>query len=429
MSVFSLRWGDAAVDVPVEGAAQLDVLEEKRFPVLEDVPAALWQGLEHPIGCPPLASLIGPSDPVTIVISDITRIWMHQDRITEELLRYLHEVLHVAFDRIVILVAVGSHRAQTKEEMARIASPYAAEHVRIVNHDALSDGLISLGVTRFGTPVRVNPLAVGRKVILIGGTVNHLLAGYGGGRKSILPGISGWETIQKNHSQALDPILPRSSTAVGLGRLSGNPVHEDMMDAARMVNPCFSINLVVSGAGKYLGILCGDWEKAWLKSCELVDQVFGVEIPRAYDVVIASAGGFPRDINLYQGCKTLINAMQAVRPGGEVVFLAECREGGGPPQFFDWIKPQQEGRLDSALRENFTIAGYIFYALCEMARQARVSMLTRLNPQQAGAMGIAAFAKPDDLLSSLSFRGKRVLVLPNGGAVVPRIQSKNNPDA
>ena len=421
MSVFSLRWGDGELPLPISGASTVDVLEEKPVEAIADVPAAFLRAMEAPVSSPPLKALIAPGDDVTIVISDITRAWMRQDIVTELLIRYLHDDMRIPYDQITVLVAIGSHRKQTPEEMVRIASPFAAEHVRIHNHDCQAKDLVFLGVTSRGTPVRVNPLAVGRKVILIGGTIHHMIAGYGGGRKSVLPGISSWETIQKNHSHALDPHFPRSNPLIGVGKLRNNPVHEDMMEAARMVNPCFSISLVVGGGGQYLGIVGGGWEEAWLESCRLVDQAFGVTIPAAYDVVIASAGGFPRDINLYQGCKGLINAMQAVRPGGEVIFLAECREGGGPPQFFDWLEPQREGRLDSALRADFTIAGYIFYAICEMCQKARVSMLTTLRPDQAGVMGIHAFDRLDDLLRQVAFAGKRVLVLPNGGTVVPRI--------
>ena len=423
MPDFSRRWGDQTVTLPIGGAMSVDVLEEKPVHPIEDARRAFLDAVEAPVQCPPLKALIAPEDRVTIVISDITRAWMHQDVITELLVRYLHDEMGIPFDQMTVLVAIGSHRPQTEEEMVKIASRYVKDRVAVVNHDCLAPDMPLLGVTGLGTPVRVNPLAVGRKVILIGGTVNHLIAGYGGGRKSILPGVSAWDTIQKNHSHSLDPDAPRSNPLIGLGKLPGNPVHEDMMEAARMVEPCFSLNLVVSGGGKYLGIVGGHWEQAWLESCRLVDRAFGVEIPQAYDMVIASAGGYPRDINLYQGCKGLINAMQAVRPGGDVIFLAQCREGGGPPQFFDWLIPQKEGRLDSALRQDFTIAGYIFYAICEMCQKAKVSMLTTLRPDQAAIMGIHAVDSLDALLRQTDFTGKRVLVLPNGGTVVPRVQS------
>ena len=421
MAEYALRWGEETVTLPIIGAAQVDVLEEKPVTAIEDAEAAFRSAVEAPIGSLPLKALIGPGDPVTIVISDITRAWMRQDVITELLVKYLHDEMGLAYGQITVLVAIGSHRPQTEEEMVKIASRFVKDRVPVVNHDCLAKDLVSLGTTGLGTPVRVNPLVVGRKVILIGGTVNHLIAGYGGGRKSILPGVSAWDTIQKNHSHALDPNAPRSNPLIGLGKLQDNPVHEDMMEAARMVNPCFSINLVVGGGGKYLGIVGGDWEQAWLESCRLVDRAFGVDIPRAYDVVIASVGGFPRDINLYQGCKGLINAMQAVRPGGDVIFLAQCREGGGPPQFFDWLTPQKEGRLDSALRQDFTIAGYIFYAICEMCRKARVTMLTTLRPDQAAVMGIRACDTVGGVLKDVDFSGKRVLMLPYSGTVVPRV--------
>ncbi len=239
MADYSLPWGDQTIALPVNGAAAVDVLTEKPVETIRDVPAAFLRAVEAPIASLPLKALISPEDSVTVVISDITRAWMHQDVIAELLVRYLHDQMRLPYDRIAVMVAIGSHRPQTADEMIRIASRFVTDHVAVINHDCLAPGLPLLGTTSRGTPVRVNPLAVGRKVILIGGTVHHMIAGYGGGRKSILPGISSWETIQRNHSHALDPDAPRSNPRIGQGRLADNPVHEDMMEAARLVNPCF----------------------------------------------------------------------------------------------------------------------------------------------------------------------------------------------
>ena len=124
----------------------------------------------------------------------------------------------------------------------------------MANHDCDAPGLVDVGRTRYGNRVEVNPLAVGRKAIVVSGTVHHLMAGYGGGRKSILPGISSRATIRRNHSMALDPERPRSSPLVGSGKLTGNPIHEDMADAAALVAPAFGISIVASAQAGLSGL-------------------------------------------------------------------------------------------------------------------------------------------------------------------------------
>ena len=356
---FNFAYGNSSIPMTVK-AGRIDVIESVTPAPIDDLPEAFRRAVEEDaIGSAPLRDVISADDQVTVVISDITRAYMHQDRICPLILDYLHDVCGVPYEHIVYLVAVGTHRKQTEEEFARIASPYVAERVKIVNHDC--DGkLTRIGVTSRGTEVDVNPLVVGRKVILLGGTVHHFFAGYGGGRKSILPGVAGRATIMQNHAHALDPAAAQPNPLCGLGVTMLNPVHEDMAEAAAMVNPAFGINMIADGQGRHLALPSGHWMQAWQKSCALVDKFNGVEIPTQADAVVVCAGGFPKDINLYQSCKSLINGFQAVKPGGKIVFISECREGGGPAEFFGWSKYLPDNTLDNALRANFSVAGYIF---------------------------------------------------------------------
>lgn len=416
-----LRYGKETVTLDLSDAAEVNYLCGNEMPTLEDLPAAFRQAVEETCVGVPLRERIAKDDLVTIVISDITRFWMRQDRICELLLRYLETACGVADAQVVVLVALGTHRPMTDRELEALASPYVYARCAVVNHDCDAKDLVSVGVTRFGNLVEVNPLAVGRKVITIGGTVHHLMAGYGGGRKSILPGICSRETIRRNHAMALDPVQPRSSGLVGSGRLTGNPIHEDMDDAAALVAPVFGVNIVVNANAEYAGLFCGDFREAWLRSCAFCQRYYGKEIAQEADVVIASCGGYPKDLNLYQGVKSLLNAVNALKRGGTFVFLCECPEGGGAPDFFDWTKPLAEGRLDSALREAFTIAGYIFYASCEaIAKAGRFLMLSRIDPALVKDMRIQAYSRVDEIQRELRLAGKSVTVIPYGGYVLPQ---------
>lgn len=418
---FEFAYGNGAIPMTVK-AGRIDVIESVTPAPIEDLREAFRRAVEEDaIGSAPLREVVSAGDEVTVIISDVTRAYMHQERICPLLLDYLHDVCGVPDEHIVFLVAVGTHRAQTDEELRRIASPEVTARVRVVNHDC--DGeTATVGVTSRGTQVRVNPLAVGRKVILLGGTVHHFFAGYGGGRKSILPGVSARETIMQNHAHALDPMAAQPNPLCGLGVTGENPVHEDMAEAAALVGPVFGINLIVDGQGRHLALPSGHWMSAWQESCKLVDSFNGVEIPARADAVVVCAGGYPKDINLYQSCKSLINGFQAVKPGGRLIFISQCSEGGGPAEFFGWSRYLPDNTLDTALRANFTVAGYIFYECVAIADSAQVHVLSDLDPADLTAMHMHPHTDAAELASLLDFGDAHVIVMPRGANTVPMAQ-------
>ena len=415
---FDFAYGNGSIPLTVK-AGKIDVIESFTPAPIDDLAEAFRRAVEEDaIGSPALKDVVSATDEVTVVISDITRAYMHQERICPLLLDYLHDVCGVPYEHIVYLVAVGTHRKQTEEEFARIASPYVAERVRILNHDC--DGeLVRVGVTSRGTEVEVNPLVVGRKVILLGGTVHHFFAGYGGGRKSILPGVAGRKTIMQNHAHALDPAAPQPNPLCGLGVTAVNPVHEDMAEAAALVGPVFGVNMIVDGQGRHLALPSGHWLASWQESCALVDKFNGVNIPQQADAVVVCAGGYPKDINLYQSCKSLINGFQAVKKGGKIIFISECREGGGPAEFFGWSQYLPDNTLDAALRAHFTVAGYIFYECVAIADSAEVHVLSELDPADLTAMHMYPHAAAEEIQALMDFGDQHVIVMPRGANTVP----------
>ena len=423
MEPISLRYGKTEVALDLSAAGSVTVLKGNAPEGIDDLPMAFWHAITTEcVDSPALGQLLGPEDEVTIVISDITRFWMRQDLICELLVDYLLHEVGMAAEQIVVLVALGTHRPMTEAELETLAGREVYARVRVVNHDCDAPDLRYLGLTRFGTQVFVNPLVCGRKVILIGGTIHHLMAGYGGGRKSILPGVSARSSILENHLMCLDPWEPRSSGQIGVRRLSGNPVHEDMMEAAAMVAPVFGINLLTGPDGKHLRLVGGNWKTAWEESCRLADAYFGVPVRNRADVVAVSCGGSPRDLNLYQAVKSLLNASRCLKDGGTMIFLAQCGEGGGAPDFFDWIHSLEAGTLDRDLRERFTVAGYIFYACCEAAARCRILTLSELPAQTLRQMGMRGFFSVEELMAQVDLAGRDVFVLPEGGSVVPYLE-------
>ena len=423
MERISLQYGTSTVAFNIEAAKSVKFLNENEMPVIENIKNeflhCITEGVLH---SKPLNEILGKEDLVTIVISDITRFWTRQDILCQLLVEYLHEEIKIPFENMAVLIALGSHRGNTEEEKEKLASKYVYENVKVVDHECMAEDLVYVGITPMGTKVSVNPLAVGRKVVCIGGTIHHIMAGYGGGRKSIVPGIASKETIRMNHERALDPEKAMSDARIGSGKTSQNPINLDMYEAGKLVDVVFGINIVMESSGKYSGIFCGDFDLAWRESCRYVQKGYGLPIHQEADVVIASCGGFPKDINLYQSTKTLFNATKAVKKGGTLIILAECLEGGGAKDFFDWAEPLKKGILDQELRKNFTIGGYIFYAACEALAKAKTYLISEIDPQQVQAMGFIASNNAQEVFGDVDFKDKDVYIMAHGGSVMPQLE-------
>ena len=417
-----LKYGTDEVEIEVKGARAVEVLNPDPMPEIEDVAEAFRQCVEEgAIGGVPLKERISAGDRVTIVVSDITRSWMHQGEIMTFLGHYLHDGMGVAFENIVVLIALGTHRKSTEQEKEIIAGSYMYENVQVLDHDCDGD-TVYVGTTSRGTDVEVNPLLIGRKVIVVGGTVHHMMAGFGGGRKNILPGAASRKTIRQNHEMALDPDIAHTDPRVGCALLENNPVNEDMNEAAALLDIAYGINIVVATSGRFSGLFGGDLYESWKVSCQFQKKCYEKWIPGEADIVIVSSGGAPKDMNLYQGCKGMINGMRAMKEGGRMIWLAKCPEGCGAPDYTAWLKPLREGRLDSALRADFTIGGFIFYLTVENLKKGECRVLTTIDNDTTRPMGMTAYTDVAELMRGIDFTDKTVYIIPYGGSVVPMVE-------
>ena len=206
------------------------------------------------------------------------------------------------------MIANGTHVGGDEAELRTLVTDAVYDRISVENHNFEADDLVYLGTTPHGTPVSINHTAAAADlVICLGAVTHHVMAGFGGGRKSILPGISGRETIFHNHAFSLDAASLRSNPAIGNGVLHGNPLHEDMCEAAGMVKNLFIVNLVMNAQMRLSAIFSGHYLTSWEQACRMVDRIYQVNVPQKTDVVITSCGGFPKDISLYQGTKTIEN--------------------------------------------------------------------------------------------------------------------------
>ena len=272
---------------------------------------------------------------------------------------------------ISLVVALGAHRHHTAEENILNFGQQVVDRIGIMqSHAPETEEFVYIGKTSRGNAVSLNKHVVNAdKVIMTGGIVHHLMAGFGGGRKSIVPGVASYSTIQANHSLCLHNEVGKGvSPECIAGKLENNPMHEDLVEMAALLKPAFILNAVFTPSGEFASFVAGHWYKAWLAGCKIAQDIFGVAIKGKTDLVIASAGGFPKDINLYQGSKSICNAFMAAKPDGVVILLLECRDMMEPPDFSDWFNYESLYDRELALRKAFTVPGFIALKLGTMVK-------------------------------------------------------------
>jgi nickel-dependent lactate racemase len=420
-SDLDLPFGDSKVSIRVPMTNLLGVWSPMSCGGDWDEDALLRGALARPIDAPRLADLAQSGQKVVIVVSDLTRP-CPSSRLLPIILQELGEAGIPDAD-MAIVIAVGFHRPMTRPEMRKLVGTEVCDRVKVINHDpALT---VRLGVTGRGTPLEVfRPVAEADLRICIANLDLHYFAGYSGGAKSILPGCASEAAIRANHS-----MLAQEGAAAG--RLEGNPVRLDMEEAGRIVGVDFILNVVVDERKRIVGAVAGDVTGAHRRGCELVKRRCSVVIPKLADVVIVSAGGYPKDLNLYQAQKALANAVQAVKPGGIIILVAECREGFGNRIFQDWLcNARSPDELLDRLRHDFVLGGHKAAAVATVMRQARISLVSLLPEEQVRSCGLAAFQRANEALrAALDEVGAAadVVVLPYGGSVLPMV-GKNRDD-
>jgi len=403
----------------------------KDYPAVSDIPGAIRTALERPIDSPPLKEMLHPTDKVAIAVSDITRSWQRMDLVLPTLLDTISEA-GVPDRNISILVVVGGHRQNTKEEMALLCGREVFHRVNVVNHNARElENMVYLGKTSRGTKVAINRVvAEADRIILTGGIIYHYMVGYGGGRKSVIPGFSSIKTIQQNHLWAMGRELGSGSNPnARSGKTRGNECHEDMMEIAGLVQPDFIVNVVPNAEEDYAGIFAGNWVSAWQEGMKRVDEIYSVPIPGRADIVIASAGGFPKDINLYQTGKTMDNACYAVKQDGAVIIVSECLDIREPPEFPQWFQYGSRLDMERALRADFTIPGWVAWKEVECSDKASFIMVTL--PQNADLVRRAGMIPAATIGEALEMayqkcgtKEPRITLMPQGANTLPVLRSK-----
>ena len=378
----------------------------------------MGDAFDSPIASPPLDELVAPDDSVLIVVSDGTRATASAQIVNLVIRRLIQ--CGISAGKIATIFATGIHRAVTEEEKVALLTPFIVQRVRTLNHDAFdSHELISLGTTSEGIPVEVNrALTEFSKIIVLGGIRFHYFAGFTGGRKSICPGLASAKTIEQTHMLALDFERGGRKSGVGTGLLDGNAVHEECERVAQLVGPTFGINTIVDEIGRAVSVFCGDWRLAHRAACDSYLRGHSVNVAEKSDVVILSCGGYPHDINLIQAHKALDMASYACKDGGSIIWLAECRDGLGRPDFLKWFESADSKALEKRLVEHYEVNGQTAWALLTKAERYNVQLISNLADDEVRLMRIQPARNLEDALNRLSSYEKG-LVMPGGADLLP----------
>jgi nickel-dependent lactate racemase len=323
---FSFGKNGIEVSVPERFACQ--VVRSRCASAIAGISGALDAALDHPIGCEPLLKLAAGKKTAAISVCDITR--PAPNRVTlPPLLRRLHEA-GIPIEGVTILIATGLHRGATKEEIETIVGPEIASTYRVVNHDARNLAAHrALGTTKRGTPVYIDERFVSADLhITLGFVEQHIMLGFSGGRKLIVPGQAAQETIKVIHS----PRFVREPMATE-GSIAHNPLHAEFLEIAAMARHDFILDVTLTPERKISGVFAGNPVEAHAAAVEFLETTSLETLPEPADAVITSAAGFPLDLTFYQSVKGLTAAQHVAKPGGRILIVAECAEGIGSPEF------------------------------------------------------------------------------------------------
>jgi len=387
----------------------------------DDAPLAdaeIGSALDAPIESEPLEEIVAAGDTVLVIVSDATRATGSAQLINLLARRLIQS--GISASDLAIIFATGIHRAPTADEKRELLTPFIAQRIRTINHNASDpSNLIRLGATERGTPIEVNrALKDHTHVILTGAVGFHYFAGFTGGRKSICPGLASAETIEATHMLALDFARGGRRAGVAAGQLDGNPVHEECERVAAMINPSFMVNTIVDERGRARRVFAGDWRAAHRQACAEYATGHSQKINQKRAVVIASCGGSPYDINMIQAHKTIDMAAHACVDGGAIVLLAECVDGFGRPDFLKWFDCSDSHMLEQRLREAYEVNGQTAWALLTKAERFRIHLISKLADADVRRMKMIPARTLDEALGGID-PGTRGYIMPRGASLLP----------
>ncbi|MBT9130770.1 MAG: hypothetical protein DDT42_01123 [candidate division WS2 bacterium] len=428
MGILKMHYGKGYLNIDTEKIGDYRVLDKDIY-VENGQNEIVTRALNNPIGSPSLKDIVKSGDKVCLVISDITRYYQRMDIFLPLIIRELNSG-GVKDKNIVILSATGAHKKQTEEEHKLLLGEALSIRFQVIDHNCHDkDNLIYFSKTKCGTPIEINRHAIEcNHLILTGAVTYHDMSGYGGGRKSLLPGIASYEAVSSNHMRVFGE---KEGSGINpyckLGNLYRNPMHEDMMEACDTINPSFIFNVILDSKGNYYKAVAGNYKEAFEKGVQYCDEVGAVHVDEKADVVIASAGGYPKDINLYQAAKAHSSSIEALKDGGTLIVIAQCPDNMGAQESVDIIMDYENNRdRERFMRKTFIPEAYSGYLICQISSKYRVILVSDYEDNEDNEViiksGMKHFRDLDEALK-YAYADRNDLftyVVPNASAILPK---------
>jgi nickel-dependent lactate racemase len=416
-----LPYGKTDVCVRVPTRNFLGSIEPKEKRGVTDAKAEIERALKEPLGSKKLADIAKPESKVAVVVDDITRP-APSNVMVPPILDELFAA-GVKEENVTVIFACGTHRPVTHDEAISLLGEAIVNRLKTISHDCRATDSVDVGTTRkFGTKVRLNKAFMDADLrILTGDICLHYFAGYGGGRKSILPGIASEDAVKHNHALLLD-------ANARTGVLNENPVHEDMEEAAKLVRVDFALNVVLNSRHDVVKAFAGDVDQVFFEGVKLVDEMYRVQVDRRADIVVVSPGGNPADLNLFQAYKAVDNALQVVKRGGVIVLVAELPDGHGNQDFYDWmVKYGDLKAVEREVKRNFLVGGSKAYYYLKALQKAQIILVSSMPDYYASSVFKLKTARAvnDALNEAFNITGKnaRVWTMPYGNYTLPEVKT------
>lgn len=416
--------GKLTIEIPKERLAGILLSKAHDYRARMGEEELVRDALLHPVGTPRLRELARGKDNIVLIASDHTRP-VPSKVIMPAVLEEIRQGNPDA--KITVLIATGFHRPTTREELIAKFGEKIVDHpaIRFVVHESgKSEDMVSLGTLPSGGELLINRIAWEADLLISEGFIEpHFFAGFSGGRKSVLPGVSSRTTVLANHcSEFIDDAHART------GILEGNPIHRDMIYAAGKAKLAFIVNVVLDEDKKVIEAFAGHYEKAHEKGCQFVDQLSGVDAVPS-DIVISTNGGYPLDQNIYQSVKGMTAAEATCRPGGVIIMAASCIDGHGGKELYDTFAKEKDKekimkRFLLTDRNSTVPDQWESQILCRILLKYKVIMVTQAPKDMVEEMQMDYADSVEDAIrladEYLGRENSKITVIPDGVAVIVR---------
>jgi nickel-dependent lactate racemase len=414
-----IKYGKEIIEFDISEDRVLKVLKAAEKKELDDPLKEVEDSLKNPIASKALSELLGEKEikSLVIVVNDVTRFTPY-NYMLPPLLETI-EKAGITKDKVTFVVATGVHEPHSDQQNIDIFGKEIHDKYNFHHHDC--DGeVVNIGELSTGSQLKVNKIVADADFVITTGVIlPHYMAGFSGGRKSILPGVADRQSIENNHANMVRVMAENPS-------LAENPINNEMFEAAEMLGVDFIVNVVTNSSREIVKVVSGNLREAWNAGIDISAEMYYVGIKEKADVAIVSSGGFPRDINVYQAQKALDHADHAVKKGGTIIWVAECSEGLGEERFECWMKEAKEPEDNiKRIKEKFLIGGHKAFAVSKVAKEKEVILLSSLSKKVTEDMFLKKLSNLSEAVDYLEKKydgNYTTYIMPQGSLTVPTLE-------